>query len=111
MNLRSTEAPPKENEWDTDANHFKRWDWVLDEMIQAFECKVDDEWEEQYRSGNIDMVSAPCAWDENGKPTMYEMNRGPKDTYVCDYDALFAHQKRNSNGFRLFGKYFEALWD
>lgn len=35
LNLRSTEAPPKENEWDIDANHFKRWDWVLDEIIWA----------------------------------------------------------------------------
>ena len=24
---------------------------------------------------------------------------------------LLAHQKRMSNGFKLFGKYFEALWD
>ena len=24
--LRSTAAPPKENEWDTDENHFKRWE-------------------------------------------------------------------------------------
>ena len=24
--LKSTSAPPKENDWDTDENHFKRWD-------------------------------------------------------------------------------------
>ena len=35
--LRSTAAPAKENDWDVDENHFKRWDWVLDEMIWAFE--------------------------------------------------------------------------
>jgi len=35
LNLRSTEAPPKENEWDTDENWHKRWDWVMDEMIFA----------------------------------------------------------------------------
>ena len=35
--LKSTSAPPKENEWDTDENHFKRWDWALNEMIWAFE--------------------------------------------------------------------------
>ena len=34
--LRSTSAPVKENEWDTDDNWFDRWDWVLDEMIWAF---------------------------------------------------------------------------
>ena len=40
--LRSYMAQPKENEWDTDSLHFMRWDWILDEMIFAFECKVDD---------------------------------------------------------------------
>ena len=40
--LKSTSAPAKENEYDTDAHHFARWDWVMDEMIFAFECKVDN---------------------------------------------------------------------
>jgi hypothetical protein len=35
--LRSTSCAPKENEWDTDENHFKRWDWALDEMIFAMQ--------------------------------------------------------------------------
>ena len=41
--LRSTDAPPKENEWDVDDNHFKRWDWVLGEMIAAFEIHTEDD--------------------------------------------------------------------
>ncbi|MFY8212241.1 MAG: hypothetical protein ACOVLB_06235 [Candidatus Nanopelagicus sp.] len=109
--LKSTAAPQKEFEHDIDDNHFKRWDWVLDQMIFAFECKVDETWQEQYRSGVHDMQTKPCAWDENGKPTLYEMFTGPKDTYVCDYAAMAVHQARISNGFRLFGKYYEALWD
>ena len=111
IGLRSTEAGPKENEYDTDDNHHKRWEWVMDEMIQAFECKVNDDWEDQYRSGEHDIKSVPCAWDADGKPTLYSMENGPNDTYKCDYDALFAHAKRNANGFRLFGKYYEGLWD
>jgi hypothetical protein len=109
--LKSTSAPAKENEWDTDDNHFKRWDYVLDQMILAFSCKDDDSWQDQYRSGEHDLQSKPCAWDENGKPTMYEMFTGPKDTYVCDYEAMAVHQAKISNGFRLFGKYYENLWD
>ena len=35
--LRSTAAEPKENEYHTDSNHFKRWNWIMDEMIWAFE--------------------------------------------------------------------------
>ena len=37
LGLRSTEAPPKKDEWDTDTNHFKRWDWIMYEMIWTFE--------------------------------------------------------------------------
>ena len=45
--LRSTSAPVKENEWDTDDNWFDRWDWVLDEMIWTF-SQVNEDWEDQY---------------------------------------------------------------
>ena len=109
--LRSTSAKPKENEWDTDDNHFRRWDWVMDEMIFAFECKLDDSWEDAYREGEIDWKSVPCAWDEKGKPTMYEMKDGPNHTYKCDYDGMKIVQDHINNGFRLFGKYYQNLWD
>ena len=111
QNLRSTAAPKKENDWDTDDFHFIRWDWVLDEMIQAFECKVDDSWDAKYSSGEHDFYSIPTEWDDKGKPTLYRMERGLKDTYKCDYEALRKHEERNQNGYRLFGKYYQALWD
>jgi hypothetical protein len=111
LGLRSTEAPAKENEWDTDANHFKRWDWVLDEMIFAFESKLDDSWEDQFRSGEFDYKTVACAWDENGKATMYKWEDGPNHTYQCDYKGMEKVQKRIQNGFVLFGKYYQNLWD
>ena len=113
--LRSTAAPAKENEWDTDANHFLRWDWVMDEMIFAFECKVDDSWEDQFRSGEHDILWVPVDKDGNqvpkGEHKFYQMGKGPNDTYQCDYDAMQVVEKRIQNGFRLFGKYYQALWD
>jgi hypothetical protein len=109
--LKSTAAPAKENEWDIDTNHFKRWDWVLDEMIFAFTAKRDGTWQDKYSSGEHDLQSEPCEWDANGKATMYQMTRGPKDTYECDYEGMKVEQARISNGFRLFGKYYENLWD
>ena len=108
--LKSTSAPAKENEWDTDENHFKRWDWAMGEMIWAFQQKNID-WEEQYREGKIDWKSVPCAWDENGKPTLYSMEDGPNNTYKCDYEGMKVHQARIDNGVRLFGKYYQGLWD
>jgi hypothetical protein len=113
--LRSTAAPAKENEWDTDENHFLRWDWVMDEMIFAFEHRLDDSWEDEFRSGEIDMLWVPVDRDGNEVPkgdhNFYQMKRGPKDTYKCDYEGMKKVQARIDNGFRLFGKYYQALWD
>jgi len=109
--LRSTSATAKESDFDTDANHFARWDYVLKQMIFAFECKVDGSWQDKYSSGIHDISFEPSAWDEAGKPTMHEMKRGPNDTYECDYEGMDVQQKQISNGFRLFGKYYENLWD
>jgi len=100
----------QEKDVDYELTH-KRWDWVMDEMIFAFEHKVDDSWEDAFREGEIDWKTVPCAWDENGKPTMYQMQDGPNNTYKCDYDGMQKVHDRMANGFRLFGKYYEGLWD
>jgi hypothetical protein len=92
--LRSTSAPPKENEYDIDDNHHKRWEWVLDEMIWAFEQKTRDGWEGDYYKFEDDpgsMFGIKMVWE--------------------DREGSKAHQKRMTNGFKLFGKYYEALWD
>jgi hypothetical protein len=65
---------------DTDPDFFKRWDWVLDEMIYAFDCKAN-------------------------KDEVYMRFDGK------DRTAMEKEQERISNGFRLFGKYYESLWD
>jgi hypothetical protein len=113
--LQSTTAEPKENEWDTDSNHHVRWDWVLDEMIFAFEMKAKDDWQAEFHSGEIDMKWVPVDADGNevakGEHKYYRMDRGPNDTHVYDAEGARRVQERISNGFRLFGRYYEALWD
>ena len=113
--LRSTAAEPKENEWDTDSNHFLRWEWIMDEMIFAFECEQDDSWEDAFRSGEFDSVWIPVDRDGNDVPKedakLYRMGNGPNHTYQCDYEGMKVVQARISNGFRLFGKYYQGLWD
>ena len=109
--LKSTSAPAKENEWDVDDNHFKRWDWVMDEMIFAFEHHLNKEWEEAYRSGESDHKSVACEWYENGKPKMFRLEEGPNHTYKADYEGMRVVEDRIKNGFRLFGKYYQGLWD
>ena len=87
--------------------HFDKWDWVMGEMIFAFESKRED-WEEQFQSGEHDIH-----WIEltEGYEGMSEMVKGPNDTFEIDWKGRTAYQKRISNGFRLFGKYYENLWD
>jgi len=107
-NLRSTNAPKKENDWDTDMWHFERWEFILDEMIWTFEqLHPDNDWEQQYHTGNIDILWKPCE-DKEG---CSEMTRGPKDTHVFDKEGYMAHDARINNGLRLFGKMYRGLWD
>ncbi len=114
--LKSTSAPPKVNEWDTDDNHHKRWEYVLDEMIFAFEHKLDDTWQDKFYSGESDWqwkkldetVYNPVTKKVEGLSQMVE---GPNHTFKCDYEGMKVVQDRIKNGFRLFGKYYEGLWD
>jgi hypothetical protein len=75
----------------------KRWAWVLDEMIWAFEQKVQDDPESKF----FDYTGCPdnMPWDSGYV--------GPK----VDWDGLNAYNDRKRNAFRLFGKYYENLWD
>ena len=96
--LKSTSAPPKENDWDTDENHFKRWDWALNEMIWAFEQNLDTNSEEKFFDH--------AEWDEKEKDFNKNLHK-----IKIDQPGLKAHQDRKANGFRLFGKYYQGLWD
>jgi len=95
--LRSTSAPPKENEWDTDANLHKRWDWVLDEMIWAMTEHVDGTGDDKFFDHS----------EVDEEADLIEQI----DKIKCDYEGLDAYNKRKQRGFELFGKYFQNLWD
>jgi hypothetical protein len=108
----------------TDPKFFKRWEWIMDEMIWAFEQDNKD-WEAAYRSGKTDNLFQALDKDGKniGKPvklsskkdypeaTSYRMVKGPKDTYKLDIRGLEKHHARIKNGHMLFGKYFNSLWD
>lgn len=94
--LRSTSAPPKENEWDIDDNHFKRWDWVMDEMTWAMEQIVKDDDGQFYDTSGINKDA-----DINTQIRQMKIDR----------EGLDAYHERIRNGCRLFGKYFQNLWD
>jgi hypothetical protein len=67
-------------------------------MIWSFEQTVDTNSEDKF----FDDVD----WDtteKNLNTSLYKMK--------IDREGLEAHHKRKANGFRLFGKYYQGLWD
>lgn len=103
--LKSTHCKPKAAEYDVDENHFKRWDWVLAEMIWCFEqLQPDYDWQEQYCSGVLDFVDIKTEFG-------IKLEYGPNYTYKRDEELIKKHHQRITNGLRLFGKYYECLWD
>jgi len=99
LGLRSyeTDKLPK-SEHDVDENHFKRWDWVLGEIIWALEQKTSDTADTQFYT-KLD-------------PSMQSKDiNAQMENIVVDMDGLKAWQQRKTRGYKLFGKYFENLWD
>jgi hypothetical protein len=104
LNLRDKrKVQPKNGE--TDKNYFKRWDWVLDEMIWAFTELNKDDWAEPFWTGTSDTVWVKL-------PNGYtEMKHGPNHTLKFDKKGHDRHWARIQNGLKLFGKYYTSLWD
>lgn len=107
--LRPTKSQIKKynQKHDTDPNWFKRFDWVLGEMIWAHEQLLNEDDEHQFiiEHGEIDWTEYP---EDKGKKTT------PlrwKKRYKMDEKGLKAHRERIENGLRLFGKYYRSLWD
>ena len=95
--LRSTAAPPTEHEHEVDDNHFKRWEWVLDEMIWAMEQIVDE---------NADSVFFDHGQVDESAPFLKQV-----EAIKLDKEGWQAWEHRKRHGLTLFGKYFEGLWD
>lgn len=94
-----------------------RWDWILDEMIWAWEQLEKGNWDDQFHSGHSDFKFTKA--DAHGNPVgddytgeaLYRMDLGPNDTHRFDAEGYKKHQARMQRGFELFGKYLQNLWD
>ena len=76
-------------------------------MIWAFTKIVDDEnWKNEFYSGEHDIQFKPVEGSDCS-----EMVRGPKDTFKADYEGIAKVEERIQNGLRLFGTYYQNLWD
>jgi len=110
VEIRSTSAPPKENDWDTDEFHFKRWQWVIDQMIWAFENTNNDDWEDQFFTGTLDQEMVITKTNNKGSPIEWNLKDGPNHTRSFDREGYEEYSKRIQGGLVLFGKYYRALW-
>lgn len=82
-----------------------RWDYVLNEIIFAFGSKLDDTWEDQFHTGNIDLQ-----FKKHEDGSVGEMFKGPDNTHEFDREGYIKYADKIQNGFRLFGKYYQGMW-
>ena len=82
---------------DVDSKFFRRFDYILDEMIWTFTQLSMDDHEGQF----YDHTESRKEIDLNKSVLKIKVNRV----------GLRKHQARIDNGLRLFGKYYRTLWD
>lgn len=78
----------------------ERWAYVIDEMIFSFESKAQN-WQDEFHEGS------DIKFDGSEKGVFKMVNKGKP----IDYEGMKQVEKRIANGFMLFGKYYQALWD
>jgi hypothetical protein len=82
---------------EVDKKFFKRFDYILDEMIWTFEQLSMDDHESKF-------------YDHNESRKEKDLNKSIRKLKV-DRIGLRKHNERIDNGLRLFGKYYRTLWD
>ena len=80
-----------------DDKFFQRYDYILDEMIWAFEQLSMDDHEAPF-------------FDHTESRKEPDLNKSVRKIKI-DHKGLKAHNDRIANGLRLFGKYYRSLWD
>jgi hypothetical protein len=94
--IKSTQAPSHES-WEWDDNAEKRYEYILNEMIWTFEqlCDLDND-SKFFNHSGVDKSS----------PFNVQLSQ-----MTYDKEGYTIHHNRIQNGCRLFGKYFQTLWD
>jgi hypothetical protein len=85
------------NTWDWDRYAQDRYEWVLHELIWTFTQISDEDNEDQF-------------YDHSAVKKDDSIDKMVQNLRV-DHVGLKAHQERIRNGLRLFGKYYQTLWD
>ena len=98
--LRPTEEAGPSNGYTDDTIH-QRWDWVMNEMIWAFEQIVEEDNDRKFYDHSESDAAEAAGEDFTEAWKKIKIDR----------EGLDAHYKRIERGTTLFGKYFRGLWD
>lgn len=112
--LRSLKTDLSEWTSEDDKKLEAKWEWVLDEMIWAFEQykAVDDTSQFHHNTDQLEMLFVPYEERPGFNKVEFNYQKDPsKPAYWVDDEGKKKHHERKQNGLRLFAKYYEALWD
>lgn len=97
---------PSTEAQDTDKNWFKRWDYVIDEIIFALEIEAASDSESKFYHNEQNDEESYTPIRDPGE----EGSLGDTHFYV-DYEGMTEEQERVKKGLCLLGKYWQGLWD
>ena len=92
-----------------------RWEWVINEMIWAFEqVNAEDEGRSNYYvpyrdDEEVDRHGVTSS--ETGETFYFLTEDEARRMGRYDPDLHKAHQERVNRGLKFFGKYYQSLWD
>ncbi len=81
----------------------QKWDEILDHMIWSFREYMNEEWDEQFWTGEMGNIT----FKDNGDGTSTMETTGNR---TCDWDARAKHWNKIQEGINLFAKHYSSLW-
>jgi len=111
----SDEDQAKVGSGDVDDKHEARWNYILDEMIWAFEQHAapdDNDDQFHHNTEQLEILFKPFDDHKDWKTIDFNHQKDPsKPAYWVDHEGKKKHHERIDNGLRLFAKYYRSLWD
>lgn len=92
-----------------DAESAEIWKWILEEMLWAHQQVVEDNWDEQFFTGECKYITETVI-DEEGRKWKYFKQDDENSTFEFDKEGFKVYDGRVSRGLSLFGKYYRNLW-
>lgn len=112
-NVRSLNMDEEE---DKHADVHVRWNWVLDEMIWVFEQVTSEDdgrshYYVPYKDG--EEIDGGLSWTDSKTGEKHYFLTEEQERKIGKYDPELhkKYQQRINNGLKLFGKYYQGLWD